>query len=66
MDSNNGWIAGDEGMVSKTTDGGATWQDISAPTDKNFEDVCFPTTNLGFAISDGLLAPTMNLQSCIL
>ncbi|MCS7040035.1 MAG: YCF48-related protein, partial [Caldilineales bacterium] len=38
-DANTGWVAGENGALAVTTDGGATWTRIPVPADKHLHDV---------------------------
>ncbi len=51
-DENNGWIAGQEGTVAKTTDGGASW--VSSTIDSaDFLDVKFVDASSGWVVGRG-------------
>ena len=52
---------GNAGGVAVTTDSGATWARVGAPTTADIVDVAFPTSSLGYAAdSDGALFRTEN------
>lgn len=49
-----GYAVGAAGRVIKTTDSGATWQQISTPTNADLNSVCFPLDYLyGYAAGSG-------------
>ena len=48
-DQNTGYIAGDYGMIAKTTDGGTTWFMQNSGTSWELESVYFPDANTGYA-----------------
>ena len=53
------YIPGHSGRIAATTDGGASWTLLRAPTTNDVEDVAFPTTSIGFELeSDGTLRTT--------
>ncbi|MBN4081838.1 hypothetical protein JYU23_01780, partial [bacterium AH-315-C07] len=47
-----GFIAGDNGTIIKTTDGGENWTKMTTPTDNNLRKIYFKNNLLGFAIGD--------------
>ncbi len=50
IDSSYGFVAGDSGLVMKTTDGGHTWQDRSVPRNITLSDVTFLSKTTGFTL----------------
>ena len=48
-DQNTGYIAGDYGMIAKTTDGGTTWFMQNSGTSWELESVYFQDANTGYA-----------------
>jgi len=50
IDSSYGFVAGDSGMVMKTTDGGHTWQDRSVPRNITLSDITFLNKTTGFTL----------------
>jgi photosystem II stability/assembly factor-like uncharacterized protein len=55
------YIPGMSGHIAATTNSGATWNLLRAPTTNDVEDVAFPTTSTGFELeSDGTLRSTAN------
>ena len=52
---------GNAGSVAKTTDSGATWTRVGAPTTNDIIDVSFPDANTGYAVdSEGAVFRTDN------
>ena len=41
------------GQIVATTDGGASWTALRVPTSLTIDDVAFPTTAVGYAVSEG-------------
>jgi photosystem II stability/assembly factor-like uncharacterized protein len=41
---------GDQGKITKTTDGGNTWYEVSSPTFLHLSAVCFPNDSTGYAV----------------
>jgi photosystem II stability/assembly factor-like uncharacterized protein len=59
IDDSTGWMAGNEGYLIKTVDGGNTWTDISINEKRNFSSINFINDTLGWAIcSDSVLKST--------
>lgn len=59
LDTQNGWAAGTNGIVSKTTDGGSLWMDINTGFTNPIHDICFTTTQKGHLVGNwGLIART--------
>lgn len=52
---------GNAGSVARTTDSGATWTRVGAPTTNDIVDVAFPNANLGYAVdTEGAVFRTDN------
>ncbi|HMQ69455.1 MAG TPA: YCF48-related protein [Ignavibacteria bacterium] len=51
INSNTGWIAGDSGIIIRTTNGGTDWTVQSSGTFNNIEDIFFLNERLGWAVS---------------
>ncbi len=55
------YVAGDAGVIAETSDGGAEWGLIHAPTTADLIDVAFPSPQVGYAVdSSGTLYRTAN------
>ena len=49
-----GWIAGRDGIVLRTTDGGETWEEQKSGTTRNLYGVSFaPSGQTGWVVGDG-------------
>lgn len=56
-----GWVAGDNGTIIKTTDGGENWQIKSSGTTHNLSALFFIDDNTGWAVGDlGTILKTTN------
>src|SRR5437764_660734 len=51
LDRNRGWVAGSNGTLLTTTDGGATWKKLSALTKDSLQDVYFADKEVGWLIA---------------
>lgn len=51
VDSSHGWIAGENGMIKVTTDGGKSWEDQPSKIDTDIRAIDFFNANIGVAIS---------------
>ncbi|MBS1262072.1 MAG: Ycf48-like protein [Calditrichaeota bacterium] len=51
LDADAGYVAGNNGTVLKTTDGGGSWTDISVATDHPLRDLSFVDQELGWVVS---------------
>jgi photosystem II stability/assembly factor-like uncharacterized protein len=51
IDTDNGWVAGNDGIILHTADGGLTWEDQFDSLD-NLHDVYFVDINEGWAVGD--------------
>jgi photosystem II stability/assembly factor-like uncharacterized protein len=59
IDTNNGWICGDNGLVLKTTNGGQTWSVLLINTKRNLNGVFFATSAIGWVVGEnGVIART--------
>jgi photosystem II stability/assembly factor-like uncharacterized protein len=57
----NGWSVGKYGTITKTTDGGITWEIIEIEYLTDLMDVYFPTESIGYIVGeDGLILKTSN------
>ncbi|UCE12667.1 MAG: hypothetical protein JSV04_10795 [Candidatus Heimdallarchaeota archaeon] len=52
VDSYHGWIAGENGMIMVTTDGGISWEDQHSGIDVDIRAIDFFDVNIGVAISN--------------
>lgn len=59
-DSTTGWVAGLEGLMARTGDGGARWTPSRLPTTSPLWNVIFRTERHGFAISGGSVYETLD------
>jgi photosystem II stability/assembly factor-like uncharacterized protein len=50
LDQNRGWVAGSNGTLLQTTDGGATWKKLLPLTRDNLHDVYFANENVGWLV----------------
>jgi photosystem II stability/assembly factor-like uncharacterized protein len=61
IDDKIGWLAGDDGLIAKTSDGGTTWETMTIPTTVNLHSICFSDLNHGWAVGDeGTILHTRN------
>ena len=61
VDANTGWIAGENGTILHTTDGGLLWQTQNVPTAVDLESISFANANQGWAVGDsGVILHTEN------
>src|SRR5438067_13613920 len=51
LDQNRGWVAGSNGTLLTTTDGGATWKKLSTLTKDTLQDVYFADKEVGWLIA---------------
>jgi photosystem II stability/assembly factor-like uncharacterized protein len=51
LDQNRGWVAGSNGTLLTTRDGGTTWKKLSALTKDTLQDVYFADTEVGWLIA---------------
>jgi len=50
LDRNRGWVAGSNGTLLQTTDGGATWKKLLPLTRDTLHDVYFANENVGWLV----------------
>src|SRR6266576_2277526 len=51
LDQNRGWVAGSNGTLLTTTDGGATWKKRSPLTKDSLQDVYFADRQVGWLVA---------------
>lgn len=56
----NGFIAGVDGLLLKTTDGGNSWNRIEITESRNFNDIFISKSGLGFAVGDSSMIISTN------
>ena len=47
------WVAGEDGVVLRTLDGGLTWTALDADTTAHLRGIHFSTANVGWVVGDG-------------
>jgi len=52
VDRNHGWVAGSNGTLLETTDGGGSWNKVSTFTKDNLRDVYFADDHSGWLIAE--------------
>lgn len=52
IDSDKGYVVGDDGTVLKTTDGGINWTTLNSGTTINLTSVCFTDPYTGYIVGD--------------
>ena len=52
VDESNGWIAGSNGTILKTSDGGQTWKTRKKINDDNIRDIYFPDKQNGWLLCE--------------
>lgn len=60
VDQKHGWVAGDEGFVSRTTDGGATWEQQAVATKDSINDIYFRNKDNGYLLAGSSIFQTDN------
>lgn len=61
VDSNHGWVVGDDGIILATGDGGVSWSEQTSGVGVNLFDVYFWNTLQGFAVGQaGTIVATDN------
>jgi hypothetical protein len=55
IDENTAFIACENNMILKSTDGGETWNEttLNNPNPVEFKAIYFPSSNVGYAVGDG-------------
>lgn len=55
INQNEGWVAGNNGVIAKTADGGLTWDELSTGITVNLKSIYFVNSSDGWAVgySDG-------------
>ena len=56
--SSKGWIAGDNGTILHTSDGGKNWEKQTSGTSYNLNSICFIDENNGWAAGDSIILYT--------
>jgi len=59
-ETKRGWVAGDEGFVSYTEDGGTTWIERRLGTEHAINDLYFAGKDTGFALAGGSIFTTID------
>jgi len=59
-DSKRGWVAGDNGFVSRTEDGGATWAQQPIGTNEAINDIYFRNKDDGYILAGNRIFNTRN------
>ena len=49
--SDKGWVAGDEGYLASTSDGGRTWAQYSLNTTENINEIYFRNEDNGYLVA---------------
>lgn len=57
-DAKRGWVAGDDGFLSYTEDGGASWIERRIGTEQAINDIYFAGKDTGFALAGGSIFGT--------
>lgn len=58
-DPNTGYAHGNNGLIKKSTDGGATWTALNSGTSRHLRnEIYFPTTSVGFITGDSIILKT--------
>src|SRR5438270_2575917 len=60
VDQKHGWVAGDDGFVSYTSDGGATWAQQAVATKDSINDIYFRNKDNGFLLAGSSIFQTDN------
>lgn len=59
-DSKHGWVAGDGGFVSRTTDGGVTWTTETVATKDSINDIYFRNKDDGYLLAGSSIFQSNN------
>ena len=57
-DAKRGWVGGDDGFLSHTEDGGASWVERPLGTSHGINDIYFGSKDAGFALAGGSIFST--------
>src|SRR5437660_952882 len=57
-DAKRGWVGGDDGFISHTEDGGASWIERPLGTSHSINDIYFVSKETGFALAGGSIFAT--------
>ncbi len=49
--SDRGWVAGDDGFLASTTDGGKTWSQVELGTEENINEIYFRNDKNGYLVA---------------
>lgn len=52
LDENRGWVAGGDGALLMTTDGGASWNALPRPTEDAIRDINFSDSSTGWIVCE--------------
>ena len=52
IDSNTGWVVGEQGVILRTLDGGNNWEPLNGGTTQNLRNVDFVDSNTGWVAGD--------------
>jgi len=63
VDENVGWIAGSNGTLEKTTDGGENWYKITINKNQHFDKIDFLNESIGWAIGGSFDIPVIRKTS---
>jgi photosystem II stability/assembly factor-like uncharacterized protein len=53
VNQREGWIAGERGLLLRTTDGGATWTEMALSTHANLQRLFFLSPDRGWVVGAG-------------
>lgn len=60
INSTIGWITGNKGLISKTTNSGLTWFRQNSETNNDLYSICFIDENIGWICGNGVILKTVN------
>jgi len=60
LDSKRGWVGGDEGFLSRTDDGGASWVRQAVGTNEGINDIYFRDKENGFLLAGNTIFSTQD------
>jgi photosystem II stability/assembly factor-like uncharacterized protein len=61
-DARHGWATGHQGLILRTSDGGANWIRFELPYSERPQAVHFPTARIGFVVSHHEESKTMRIH----